>query len=85
MRYKPQDTMDYKGYTAKLTADLDRKVMMGRVIGLRRSRITFEGASVVDLIVDFCRAVETYFAECREKGIRPEKPRKRRLKPDDQE
>ncbi|MDI6792236.1 MAG: type II toxin-antitoxin system HicB family antitoxin [bacterium] len=66
------NTMEYKGYIAKIEYDPDIKLFCGTVINATPN--TFYGSSVKELEKEFVCTMEEYFKFCREKGIEPKKP-----------
>ncbi|MCG8339492.1 MAG: type II toxin-antitoxin system HicB family antitoxin [Proteobacteria bacterium] len=66
------NTMEYKGYVAKLEFDPEIKKFCGTVINATPS--TFYGTSVEELETEFARTMEDYFKFCEEKSIEPKKP-----------
>lgn len=67
------NTMQYKGYTAKIEFDERGNIFWGKVMGLQ-DRITFEGDTVKKLQEDFEAAIRHYLADCKHTGIKPHKP-----------
>ena len=67
------NTMTYEGYTARVEYDERDNVFIGRILGIR-TIISFHGETVEGLRAEFELAVKDYVADCREQGIRPEKP-----------
>jgi len=67
------NTMNHKGYTARLEYDERDNIFVGRVLGLR-SIISFHGETVSDLRHEFEVAIEDILRDCKEQGIKPEKP-----------
>lgn len=67
------NTMTHKGYTARIDFDERDNIFVGRVLGLR-AVISFHGETVVELRSEFETAVEEFLKDCKEQGIRPEKP-----------
>lgn len=67
------NTMTYKGYTARVEFDERDGIFVGRVLGLR-TIISFHGETVKELRSAFAMAVDEFVADCKENGIRPEKP-----------
>ncbi len=67
------NTMNHKGYTARIEFDERDNIFVGRVLGLH-TIISFHGATVVGLRSAFRTAVEEFLRDCAEQGIRPEKP-----------
>lgn len=67
------NTMTYNGYSARVEFDERDEIFVGRVLGIR-VMISFHGATVAQLRKGFEAAVRDYLADCRERGLRPEKP-----------
>ena len=67
------NTMTYKGYTARIEFDDRDNSFVGRVLGLR-AVISFHGETVAELRSEFEVAVDEFVRDCKEQGIRPEKP-----------
>ena len=67
------NTMKHKGYTARIESDPRDNIFVGHVLGLR-SIISFHGKTVTDLRSAFETAIEDFLRDCKEQGVRPEKP-----------
>lgn len=67
------NTMNYKGYTARIEFDERDNIFVGRVLGLR-TMISFHGEAVGQLRAAFVAAVDEFLRDCKEQGMRPEKP-----------
>ena len=67
------NTMNHKGYTARIEFDERDNIFVGRVLGLR-SIISFHGETVADLHHEFEVAIEDFLNDCKEQGVKPEKP-----------
>ena len=67
------NTMKTKEYTARVVYDERDNIFVGRIIGIR-AIISFHGTTVSELQREFRHAVRGYLADCKEKGISPEKP-----------
>jgi predicted HicB family RNase H-like nuclease len=67
------NTMSHKGYTARVEFDERDNLFVGRILGIR-TMISFHGETVAELRREFGRAVEDFVRECKEKGLKPEKP-----------
>jgi predicted HicB family RNase H-like nuclease len=65
--------MNHKGYTARIEFDERDNIFVGRVLGLR-SIISFHGETVSDLRHEFEVAIEDFLNDCKEQGVKPEKP-----------
>lgn len=64
----------YKGYVGSIDYDEENNYLTGRVLGLHRDCILYEGSSVEELIKDFRDGIDDYLEGCRANGIEPEKP-----------
>lgn len=67
------NTMNHKGYTARIEFDERDNLFVGRVLGLH-IMISFHGETVKELRAAFVTAIEAFLRDCKEQGIRPEKP-----------
>lgn len=67
------NTMNHQGYTARIEYDERDNIFVGRVLGLR-SIISFHGETVAELRHEFEAAIEDFLSDCKEQGIKPEKP-----------
>lgn len=67
------NTMTHKGYTARIEFDERDNIFVGRVLGLR-SIISFHGETVAELRREFEVAIDDFLDDCKEQGIKPEKP-----------
>jgi predicted HicB family RNase H-like nuclease len=67
------NTMSHKGYTARVEYDDRDNIFVGRILGIR-SIISFHGETVSKLRAEFEHAIEDYLTECKQRGIKPEKP-----------
>ena len=67
------NTMNHKGYTARIEFDERDSIFVGRVLGLH-AIISFHGETVAELRSAFETAVEDFLLDCKQQGIRPEKP-----------
>jgi len=67
------NTMSHKGYTARIEFDERDNIFVDRILGIR-TIISFHGETVTELRAEFEIAVEDYLSDCKENGIKPEKP-----------
>ncbi len=67
------NTMTHKGYTARIEFDERDNIFVGRVLGLR-SIISFHGETVAELRHEFEVAIDDFLDDCKEQGVKPEKP-----------
>lgn len=72
------NTLNYKGYTARIDFDPRDQIFVGRVLGLR-SIVSFHGSSVRELNKEFNIAIDDYLNDCLEMGVSPDKPASGRL------
>jgi len=66
--------LKYKGYTGSVEYSEEDKCLFGKVQGMSKDSITYEGQTVEELTADFEGAVDDYLALCEEKGVQPRKP-----------
>ena len=64
--------LKYKGYTGSVEYSEEDKCLFGKVQGMAKDSITYEGSTVEELTADF--EGDDYLALCEEKGIQPRKP-----------
>ncbi len=72
------NTMHYNGYMARVEFDERDNIFVGRVLGVN-SIISFHGESVAELRTAFIEAVDDYVADCKERGVAPDRPASGRL------
>ena len=66
--------LKYKGYTGSVEYSEEDKCLFGKVQGMAKDSIAYEGSTVEELTKDFEEAIDDYLALCEEKGIEPRKP-----------
>ena len=66
------NTMSHKGYSARVEYDARDHILVGRILGII-SIIGFHGETVSELRLEFEKAVEDYLADCKVKGVKPER------------
>lgn len=64
--------MHYKGYFATCEVDLDVRLIVGEVLGIRDA-ITFEAQAVSEIEQRFHEAIDDYLAFCAEQDRAPER------------
>lgn len=67
-------TMKYKGYTGSVDYSDEDNCLYGKVLGMSKDSITYEGQDVNELRQDFEGAVDDYLASCKDRGVEPHKP-----------
>ena len=64
---------NYSGYKAKIEFDSRDSIFVGRLLGVR-TMISFHGETVAELRAAFETAVDEFLADCKDQGVKPEKP-----------
>lgn len=67
------NTLNYKGYTAKIEFDPEDNILFGNIIGIRDT-VGFHGKTVTELKDAFHEAVNFYLESCKKAGREPNKP-----------
>ena len=67
------NVMNHKGYSARIEFDERDNIFVGRVLGLR-AMISFHGETVAELRAALATAIEEFLRDCKQQGVRPEKP-----------
>ncbi len=66
--------LKYKGYTGSVEYSEEDMCLFGKVQGMTKDSITYEGTTVEELKKDFEGAIDDYLQLCKEKNITPRKP-----------
>ncbi|MCI5165302.1 MAG: type II toxin-antitoxin system HicB family antitoxin [Candidatus Electrothrix sp. GM3_4] len=67
------NTINYKGYAAKIEFDPEDNILFGNIIGIRDT-VGFHGESVSEIKDAFHEAVDFYLESCEKAGREPNKP-----------
>ena len=67
-------TLKYKGYMGSVEYSEEDNCLFGKVLGLRKDCITYEGETVRELQQDFEEAVDAYLQSCAERNVAPSRP-----------
>ena len=70
---KANNTMTYKGYTARIEYSEADECFVGHIAGIR-DIVGFHGDSVMELREAFAEAVDDYLETCEKLGRTPQKP-----------
>ncbi len=65
--------LKYKGYIGSVDYSEQDNILFGKVLGMSKDAITYEGTTIEDLKTDFEAAVDHYLATCQANGIEPRK------------
>ena len=68
------DYLEYKGYKGSVEYSKQDDCLFGRVQGLSKELITYEGKTLEELRHDFEEGVDSYLEYCRAEGVEPAKP-----------
>lgn len=68
------DYLEYKGYKGTVEYSKADNCLFGKVLGMSRDLILYEGNTIDELRADFEAGIESYFAGCKADGIEPRKP-----------
>ena len=71
--------LHYKGFIGSVDYSAEDNCFYGKVLGLRRDGITYEGDSAATLKRDFEESIDFYLESCSARGIEPEKPHSGKL------
>ena len=67
-----KNVLEYKGYTGSVEFSAEDSVFFGKIIGIK-DVVTFEAATVKNLIREFNAAVDDYLKTCVQLGKKPDK------------
>ena len=73
------DYLEYKGYKGSVEYSKEDDCLFGKVQGLSKALILYEGQTLDDLRKDFKAGIDDYLEGCRADGIAPCKPFSGRL------
>ena len=67
-------TLKYKEFSGTVEYSEEDKCLFGRVIGMNKNVITYEGKTIAELKADFESGIDLYLESCKERGVKPQKP-----------
>lgn len=67
-------TLKYKGYSGTVEFSEEDNSLFGKIIGMNKHVITYEGKTLEELKADFDAGIDLYLESCNERGIKPQKP-----------
>jgi predicted HicB family RNase H-like nuclease len=67
-------TLKYKDYSGTVEYSEKDNCLFGKVIGMNKNIISYEGKTVEELKADFEAGIDLYLESCQERGIKPQKP-----------
>lgn len=68
-----KNVIEYKGYFAELSLDIDDDIIVGRVINTA-DIISFHGDTIEEAKLAFHDVLDTYVESCEQEGIEPARP-----------
>jgi len=66
-------SLKHKGYVGSVEYSEEDDCLFGKVLGMSKTLINYEGNTVQELKADFIKGVEQYLDYCKEQGLTPEK------------
>ncbi|MGN1229351.1 MAG: type II toxin-antitoxin system HicB family antitoxin [Prevotella sp.] len=73
------DCLEYKGYTGTVEFSKEDNCLFGKVKGMGKDLIVYEGRTIDELREDFQQGIDDYISGCYAEGITPRKPYSGRL------
>ena len=68
------DYLEYKGYKGSVEYSKTDNCLLGKVLGMNKDLILYEGIDINELRADFEAGIESYLAGCLADGVEPSKP-----------
>ncbi len=68
------DYLEYKGYKGSVEYSREDNCLVGKVQGLNRNLILYEGNTIDELREDFQNGIDSYLEACKADGIAPCRP-----------
>ena len=67
-------TLKHKYYSGTVEYSEKDNCLFGKVIGMNKNLISYEGKTVEELKADFEAGIDLYLQSCQERGVKPQKP-----------
>ena len=67
-------TLKHKGYSGTVEYSEEDNCLFGKVIGMNKNIISYEGSTVEELKADFESGIDIYLESCKDRGVKPQKP-----------
>ena len=68
------DYLEYKGYKGSVEYSKEDNCLFGKVQGMSKALILYEGQTLDELRKDFEEGIDSYIEGCKADGIEPAKP-----------
>lgn len=69
------NVVEYQGYRAELSVDVEEGIIYGRVVNIERDVISFHAETVEAAKAEFVQTIDEYLLECADDGVRPDVPK----------
>ena len=73
------DYLEYKGYKGSVEYSKEDNCLFGKVQGMSKALILYEGNTLEELRKDFEEGIDSYLKACKADGVEPVKPYSGRL------
>ena len=73
------DYLEYKGYKGSVEYSKEDNCLFGKVQGMSKALILYEGQTLDELREDFEASIDSYLEGCKADGVEPAKPYSGRL------
>lgn len=67
------DNLEHKGYYGSVEYSKADNCLVGKVLGMAKDSITYQGQNIEELQADFEAGIDSYLEGCAELGIKPRK------------
>lgn len=68
------DYLEYKGYKGTVEYSKEDDCLFGKVVGMSKDLILYEGQTLSELREDFQNGIDSYINTCIADGVKPRKP-----------
>jgi len=65
--------LKYKGYIGSVEYSGEDTCLFGKVLGMSKDMISYEGTTVEELRADFEAGIDSYLESCKTRGVEPRK------------
>lgn len=65
------DYLEYKGYQGSVEYSKEDDCLVGKVLGMAKETILYEGNTLEELKADFEAGIDSYLTYCESEGIKP--------------
>ena len=65
------ENLEYKGYSGSVEFSKEDHCLFGKVLGMDKDCITYEGSTIEELESDFEGAIDDYLSSCIDRKVEP--------------